>query len=132
MFSKDTMIGVFIGLANCEIRVESDYRSTLGYTIKPKLQIRAEMPFLNQVSRSLWQVGISSHIREIESKLRKKPILTISRISSLKIISDMIPLEYADARNQWSDFRTIIELMYNKKHLTLEGLDEILKIKGLI
>ena len=132
MFSKDVLVGIFLGLANCEIRVESDYRSKLGYTIKPKLQIRGEMAFLRQIERTFHQHGIHSHIREIESKLRQKPLLTISRISSLKTIVDMIPSAYFDARNQWPDFRTVVEIMCDKRHLTLEGLDEILKIKGLI
>tara|TARA_R110002050_G_scaffold109443_3_gene220438 strand:- start:401 stop:799 length:399 start_codon:yes stop_codon:yes gene_type:complete len=132
MFSKDVLIGLFIGIANCDVQIESDYRSTLGYQVKPKIQIRGELMFLKQIERTLLQHSVKCHVKEIESKVRQKPILTISRIKDLVIISDMIPLEFFDARTQWFTFRTVINIMYEKRHLTLEGLDEILKIKGLI
>ena len=132
MFSKDVMIGIFIGIANCDVRIESDYRSTLGYQVRPRIQIRGELDFLNQIKRTLLQYNVKCHIKERESKLRQKPILTISRIKDLVIISNIIPPEYSDARNQWPDFRTVINIMNDKKHLTLNGLDEILKIKDLI
>jgi hypothetical protein len=132
MFSKEVMIGIFIGVANCDVRIESDYRSTLGYQVRPKIQIRGELDFLNQIKRTLLQYNVKCHIKERESKLRQKPILTISRIKDLVIISNIIPPEYSDARNQWPDFRTVINIMNDKRHLSLSGLDEILKIKGLI
>ena len=132
MFSKDVMIGIFIGIANCDVRIESDYRSTLGYQVRPRIQIRGELDFLNQIKRTLLQYNVKCHIKERESKLRQKPILTISRIKDLVIISNIIPPEYSDARNQWPDFRTVINIMNDKRHLSLSGLDEILKIKGLI
>ena len=100
MFSKDVLIGLFIGIANCRVAIETSHRSTLGYRITPEIEI--------------------------------KPILTITRIKDLVIISDMIPLEFFDARTQWFSFRTVINIMYEKRHLTLKGFDEILKIKGLI
>ncbi len=126
------MVGIFIGVANCDVRIESDYRSTLGYQVRPKIQIRGELDFLNQIKRTLLQYNVKCHIKERESKLRQKPILTISRIKDLVIISNIIPPEYSDARNQWPDFRTVINIMNDKRHLSLSGLDEILKIKGLI
>jgi len=132
MFSKEVMVGIFIGVANCDVRIESDYRSTLGYQVRPKIQIRGELDFLNQIKRTLLQYNVKCHIKERESKLRQKPILTISRIKDLVIISNIIPPEYSDARNQWPDFRTVINIMNDKRHLSLSGLDEILKIKGLI
>ena len=132
MFSKDVMIGIFIGIANCDVRIESDYRSTLGYQVRPRIQIRGDLDFLNQIKRTLLQYNVKCHIKERESKLRQKPILTISRIKDLVIISNIIPPEYSDARNQWPDFRTVINIMNDKRHLSLSGLDEILKIKGLI
>ena len=132
MFSKDVMIGIFIGIANCDVRIESDYRSTLGYQVRPRIQIRGELDFLNQIKRTLFQYNVNCHIKERESKLRQKPILTLSRIKDLVTISNIVPPEYSDARNQWPDFRTVINIMNDKKHLTLNGLDEILKIKDLI
>jgi len=132
MFSKEVMVGIFIGVANCDVRIESDYRSTLGYQVRPKIQIRGELDFLNQIKRTLLQYNVKCHIKERESKLRQKPILTISRIKDLVIISNIIPPEYSDARNQWPDFRTVINIMNDKRHLSLSGLDEILKMKGLI
>ena len=124
------IIGILIGVANCDIRVESNYRSNIGYQVKPRLQIRGEMKFLSDLQRSLLQYNIVAKIKEIESKMR--PILRITKIKDLKKICDMIPESLADARNQWGEFRTVISIMNNKEHLTLEGLDKILMIKGLI
>ena len=126
------LIGIFIGLANCDIRIESNYRSNLGYQVKPRLQVRGEIDFLNSLQRSLLQHNIVAKIKERESKIRPKPILRITKISDLHKICEMIPQSLADARNQWADFRTVIEIMNNKEHLTLDGLDRILMIKGLI
>ena len=126
------LIGIFIGLANCDIRIESNYRSNLGYQVKPRLQVRGEIDFLNALQRSLLQHNIVAKIKEQESKVRPKPILRITKISDLHKICEMIPQSLADARNQWTEFRTVIEIMNNKEHLTLDGLDRILMIKGLI
>ena len=126
------LIGIFIGLANCDIRIESNYRSNLGYQVKPRLQVRGEIDFLNALQRSLLQHNIVAKIKEKESTVRPKPILRITKISDLHKICEMIPQSLADARNQWADFRTVIEIMNNKEHLTLDGLDRILMIKGLI
>ena len=126
------LIGIFISLANCDIRIESNYRSNLGYQVKPRLQVRAEIDFLNSLQRSLLQHNIVAKIKEQESKIRPKPILRITKISDLHKICEMIPQSLADARNQWAEFRTVIEIMNNKEHLTLDGLDRILMIKGLI
>ena len=126
------LIGIFIGLANCDIRIESNYRSNLGYQVKPRLQVRGEIDFLNALQRSLLQHNIVAKIKEKESTVRPKPILRITKISDLHKICEMIPQGLADARNQWADFRTVIEIMNNKEHLTLDGLDRILIIKGLI
>jgi len=126
------LIGIFIGLANCDIRIESNYRSNLGYQVKPRLQVRGEIDFLNSLQRSLLQHNIVAKIKERESKIRPKPILRITKISDLHKICEMIPQSLADARNQWAEFRTVIEIMNNKEHLTLDGLDRILMIKGLI
>tara|TARA_R100000353_G_scaffold22862_1_gene20136 strand:- start:281 stop:664 length:384 start_codon:yes stop_codon:yes gene_type:complete len=126
------LIGIFIGLANCDIRIESNYRSNLGYQVKPRLQVRGEIDFLNALQRSLLQHNIVAKIKEKESTVRPKPILRITKISDLHKICEMIPQSLADARNQWAEFRTVIEIMNNKEHLTLDGLDRILIIKGLI
>lgn len=126
------LIGIFIGLANCDIRIESNYRSNLGYQVKPRLQVRGEIDFLNALQRSLLQHNIVAKIKEKESTVRPKPILRITKISDLHKICEMIPQSLADARNQWTEFRTVIEIMNNKEHLTLDGLDRILMIKGLI
>jgi len=126
------LIGILISLANCDIRIESNYRSNTGYQVKPRLQLRGEMDFLLEVQRSLLHSNILSKIKEVESKLRPKPILRITKIADLHKICEIIPSELSDARNQWDDFRTVINIMNNKEHLTLEGLDRILMIKGLI
>ncbi|QDP51836.1 MAG: hypothetical protein GOVbin4206_3 [Prokaryotic dsDNA virus sp.] len=132
MFNDDILIGIFIGLANCDIRVESNYRANLGYTIKPRIQIRGELPFLKQLSHALEMRQIRPHLKEREGTNRNKPIITISRIGDLSTVCDKIPDYLEDARNQWKDFKRVVELIKNKKHLSLEGLDEILKIKELI
>ena len=137
MFNKSHLVGILVGLANCDIRVESNYRSTLGYDVKPRIHIRGSLDFLKEIERSLLQHEITCSIKEKESKARNKPVLIIRRIMHLQRLCNMIEeslgrRDFTDARNQWHEFRLVIELIKNKKHLTLEGLEQILEIKGLI
>jgi hypothetical protein len=44
----------------------------------------------------------------------------------------LVPDDLPDSKNMWSDFKEIIRLIDNGEHLTLEGFEKILKLKGEI
>ena len=63
----------------------------------------------------------------VESKSRPKPILFISRISDLIKLQLLIPRNIPCNKFDRSVFERLIEMLYKKEHLTLKGLDEIIK-----
>ena len=47
-------------------------------------------------------------------------------------LCQLVPDDLPDSKNMWSDFKEIIRLIDNGEHLTLEGFEKILKLKGEI
>ena len=132
LFSKDMLIGILLSKAKFEIQINNDSKSRLGYSTKLKINIRGEEDFLLGVQRSLLQHNITSHYKKIESKSRQKPILKISGVVNMTKVKNMIPKHLPDSNNEWKDFSKAIKIMNSKGHLTLDGFDALLKIKGLI
>jgi hypothetical protein len=131
LFSKDVLRGIMLGKAKCEIRIERSAASDLGYRVILRVKIRAEMLFLEAIERSLAQHEISCILKRVEHKARKKPILVIGGKDNLEKLCSLVP-NLPDAKGEWEDFRTVVEMIVKGEHLTLDGLDKILKIKGLI
>lgn len=132
MFRKDTVVGILLGASKFELHVDAHPASSLGYRVRPRLNIRAEKEFLLGLRDSLEKYDITTTFRDEEHSARKKPILRITGISNLHKICQMVPEYLPDAKNEWQNIRKIIQMMVSKEHLTLAGLDKILEIKGLI
>jgi len=67
-----------------------------------------------------------------EHKARPKPILKIGGIKNLYRICELVPKVLPDAKNEWSVFREVVDLIDDGYHKTAEGLDRMLELKGLI
>jgi hypothetical protein len=126
------LIGILLSSGRFEIQIDADDKSKLGYCTKLKVSIRGGEDFLRAVQRSLVQHNITSHLKPQESKSRTRPILRISGIVNMNKIRNMIPLGLPDAKNEWQTFLKAIQITDGRKHLTLEGFDSLLKLKGLI
>ena len=123
MYNKEMLIGIFLAKGNFVSVVSRNDSTKIGYKVLLFIYLRGNLDFLKAVKRSLHTVGI-------ESKLEKNRL----KISSDRIykILDMIP-EYTIAnKNTLDEFRQIADLIKNKKHLTLKGLEIIMKMKGAI
>jgi hypothetical protein len=131
MYSKDMLIGILLGSSKVDFHVERAKDSQIGYRVKLKLIIRADLPFLKGIKRSLEQHQISSSLKEKESKTRPKPILKIGGIKNLYKITELVPI-VPDAKGEWNDFREVVKLLDENKHRTAKGLDRILQLKGVI
>ena len=132
MFSREVLIGIIISKAVFEIHFSRTDSSKIGYSVSPSVCIRADKRFLRDLERSLAQHQIKSKYREIESIQRSKPILRIKGIKNTDKLLRMIPDYYSDANSSLNTYKGIIQKLVNKEHLTLEGLESIMKIRGII
>lgn len=131
MYSKDMLIGILLGSSKVDFHIERAKDSQIGYRVKLKLIIRADISFLKAIQRSLEQHQISSHLKERESKTRPKPILKIGGIKNLYKITELVPV-LPDAKGEWVLFREVVKLLDENKHRTAEGLERIFELKGVI
>lgn len=132
MFSKDMIIGILLSQAKMDFLLERNEVSYMGYRVRLKLNIRAEEPFLLAIQRSLLQHSITSKFHLEEHKSRPKPILKIGGIKNLYKICSLVPKALPDSKDEWLIFRELVELISDGEHRTADGLDRILKLKGLI
>jgi len=129
MYSKETLAGIILSNATLQIQANKDLAYKLGYSFKVKVVLRGRSEYLEGIHRSLLQQQINSTIRVVESKNRPKPILFISRLSDLMKLQLLIPRNIPANKFDRRVFERLIEILSKKEHLTLKGLDEILKIK---
>ncbi len=131
MYSKDMLIGILLSAGKLDFNIERANDAQIGYRVRVKIILRADLSFLIGVKRSLEQHQISSNLKEKESKTRPKPILKIGGIKNLYKITELVPV-LPDAKGEWEVFRELVELISENKHRTSSGLDRILELKGLI
>tara|TARA_R110001606_G_C15349451_1_gene647426 strand:- start:1406 stop:1801 length:396 start_codon:yes stop_codon:yes gene_type:complete len=131
MYSKDMLIGILLGSSKVDFHIERANDSQIGYRIKVKLTIRADLKFLKAVERSLKQHQIGTSFKEVESKTRPKPILKIGGIKNLYKLMELVPV-LPDAKGEWEMFREVVGIISENKHRTAEGLERIFELKGVI
>jgi hypothetical protein len=104
----------------------------VGYGIKVKIHVRGKsLNSLKNMERALLTQNISCSVKETESSVRKKPILTISKFADIKRTLDLIPLSHNNLDGNLHRYREIITIMNNKEHLRLEGLEKIFELWGI-
>jgi hypothetical protein len=123
MYSKDMLIGILLGMSKCDIYIEKNDSSQIGY--------RGNKDFLIAVQRSLAQHQIESKFKETEHKGRPRPILRIGGIKTLFKLMLLVPIELPDANNEWATFRECVDIVSNGRHLQLEGLERLFELKGV-
>lgn len=131
MYSKDMLIGILLGMSKCDIYIEKNDSSQIGYRIRLRVNLRGNKDFLIAVQRSLAQHQIESKFKEIEHKGRPRPILRIGGIKTLFKLMLLVPIELPDANNEWSTFRECVDIVSNGRHLQLEGLERLFELKGV-
>lgn len=132
MFSKDMLIGIILSSSKMDFNIERDDNAEIGYRVRMKLLFRAEKCFIDALGRSLAMHGISFKEKQIESKARPRPILSIGSIKDLFKVITLVPDKLPDAKDEWHTFRRVVNMLANHEHKTSEGLDKIFELKGVI
>lgn len=132
MFSKEMLQGILISCPKPECNITKNDASSIGYRVRLKISFRGNENFLLALQRTLLQHGITSTLKERESKTRPKPILKITKNSEIGKVLDILPPKLDNSNVEWDDFMRIFSIVYNGKHLSLEGFEDILKIKELV
>lgn len=131
MYSKDMLTGIILSSFVLELRINKDKKLAIGYRTTVSLVARGNLEWLSAIKRSLLQHNITSKVNVKESKNRPSPLLRISSIKNLTKVRTL--LKDLPSRNfEINQFNELVDLVANKKHLTLNGFDTILKLKGVI
>jgi len=131
MYGKDVLNGILISIGNPEVNIVNSSKSKLGYRVRLRVCIRGKGVFLWGINRSLLQHEIESNYKDKEHSGRPKPILVISGLDNLTRLVDMMDSKLI-ANNDWDTFITSLRIIKEKEHLRAEGLEKILKMKGLV
>jgi hypothetical protein len=131
MYGRDVLNGILISIGNPEVNIVNSSKSKLGYRVRLRVCIRGEGTFLWGINRSLLQHEIESNYKDKEHSGRPKPILVISGLENLTRLVEMMDNKLI-TNNDWDTFNTTLKMITEKEHLKAEGLDKILKMKGLL
>ena len=126
MLDKNTIIGILISSAKMELTIQIDEKVPIGYFVRVRLNLREDKKLLEWLQRDLLSFfNVKSSLLLSESAQRNKPILRISGIKNMKNLIEQVP-KYLQQLDNWANFCNC------REHKTLEGLEKIMKIKGLI
>ena len=132
MLNREMVKGILLSSARPELTIYRNEKKNLGYEVRTRVFFRADnYRFLWELRDELARLNIASQYREIESKVRPKPVLWVSGISNLVALCRLVPYS-PDAKSVWDNFKEAISLIYEGKHNTQDGLDKLLRLKGLL
>lgn len=130
MYSKEFIQGAFLSHGNPEVSIVRN-GTEIGYRVRVRICLRGSQDFLLGIQRSLLQHEIDSKYKEKEHSARSKPILIVSRLSEVMKLINMLPLNLP-SNADWDTLAKTSFMVMQKEHLTSDGLDKILKMKGVL
>ena len=131
MYGRDVLNGILISIGTPEVNIVNSSKSKLGYRVRLRVCIRGEGTFLWGIKRSLLQHEFESIYNDKEHSVRPKPILVISGLDNLTRLVEMMDSKLI-TNNDWETFNKSLSMITEKEHLRAEGLEKILKMKGLV
>jgi len=132
MFNKGQLEGILLSLTKPEVHLSRTEDTSIGYRVRIRVNFRASKEFLYALGLALDKKGIKYNLKEKEHKSRPRPILSIGGLVNIWKLCELVPKDLPDSKNMWGDFRKIVQLIDEGQHLTLEGFDKILALKGEI
>ena len=132
MFSHAQLEGILLSIAKPEIHISRANNTQIGYRVRIRVNFRGSKDFIYGLERTLNQKGLKCSVKDEEHKSRPRPILTIGGLVNLWKLCKLVPDDLPDAKNVWTTFKQVVEIIDNGEHHTLDGLDKILKLKGEI
>jgi|TARA_R100001509_G_scaffold142320_1_gene97653 hypothetical protein len=130
VYSKEFIQGAFLSHGNPEVSVVRN-GTEIGYRVRIRICLRGSEDFLLGMQRSLLQHEIDSKYKEEEHSARRKPILIVSKLSEVMKLINMLPLNLP-SNADWDTLAKTTFMVMQKEHLTQDGLDKILKMKGVL
>lgn len=130
VYSKEFIQGAFLSHGNPEVSIVRN-GTEIGYRVRVRVCLRGNKDFLLGMQRSLLQHEIESKYKDEEHSARRKPILTITKLSEVMKLINMLPLDLP-TNADWDTLSKTAFMVSQKQHLTARGLDEILKMKGVL
>jgi len=130
VYSKEFIQGAFLSHGNPEVSVVRN-GTEIGYRVRIRICLRGSEEFLLGMQRSLLQHEIDSKYKEEEHSARRKPILIVSKLSEVMKLINMLPLNLP-SNADWDTLAKTTFMVMQKEHLTQDGLDKILKMKGVL
>ena len=130
MYSKEFIQGAFLSHGNPEVSVVRN-GTEIGYRVRIRICLRGSEDFLLGMQRSLLQHEIDSKYKEEEHSARRKPILIVSKLSEVMKLINMLPLNLP-SNADWDTLAKTTFMVMQKEHLTQDGNDKILKMKGVL
>jgi len=132
-FNKEQLQGIFLSIGRPELTIYRNERKDVGYEIRIRVNVRADNEeFLNNVRLGLTDNNIESKLKIRESNIRPKPILWVSGIINIRELCNMMPEDTPSNKSNWSNFCNAANIIYMGRHSKQEGLDELLRLKGVI
>jgi len=132
VLNKNILIGILLSKPAYNIEFFRSPNSRLGYSIRPRIVIRGNLPLLHQINRTLSLYGIVNSVKEVENKKRPKPILVIRGIENNAKTMALIPEHLLQLQNHIQEHNDVVQMLVRKEHLTLTGIENIMKIRGII
>jgi len=130
VYSKEFIQGAFLSHGNPEVSIVRN-GTEIGYRVRIRICLRGSEDFLLGMQRSLLQHEIDSKYKEEEHSARRKPILIVSKLSEVMKLINMLPLNLP-SNADWDILAKTTFMVMQKEHLTQDGLDKILKMKGVL
>ena len=128
MLNKNILVGILLCKPAYNIELFRSPNSRLGYSVRPLIVI----PLLHQINRTLSLYGIVNSVKEVENKKRPKPILVIRGIENNAKTMALIPEHLLQLQNHIQEHNDVVQMLVRKEHLTLTGIENIMKIRGII
>ena len=132
MLNKNILVGILLCKPAYNIELFRSPNSRLGYSVRPLIVIRGNLPLLHQINRTLSLYGIVNSVKEVENKKRPKPILVIRGIENNAKTMALIPEHLLQLQNHIQEHNDVVQMLVRKEHQTLTGIENIMKIRGII
>ena len=130
LLSPSFIVGFADGEGTFSVTLVKDKSYKLGWQVKPKFSIglhKKDLSLLESIHSSLGVGGISSQgVNGVQ--------FSVNSIKDRRILTDFFdkyPL-LTKKRADYQIFKAVLELMENKVHLTQDGLQKIVALKGIL
>ena len=130
------LLGALLAKGRPQFELVRDDRYDSGYSVRFRMGLsHASLDFLEALERELMQQSISCTIRKTRHPNKSYSLNILKRKDLVRLAEWMRETKGAAIWlkvGKWQLFLEAIDIYKNGEHLTQEGLDKLMKMKGLI